>query len=134
MDQFSIGWLAGIIDGEGTVTIDKESNRYRRPVISVSSTDIEILNRIQGMIGGSITVKNRERAPHHKLAYMWKMHGSQKVIEVLKIIAPHMSCPKKKNRANFILENYRTLTPRNGKYTEQMRIDRLQFEEQFFHV
>lgn len=42
--------------------------------------------------------------------------------------------PKKRARANLILKDYIRLTPRNGKYTEEMRQLKLKFEEEFFTI
>ncbi|WP_245805876.1 hypothetical protein [Bacillus alkalicellulosilyticus] len=53
MEETDYAYLAGIIDVEGTITLTRQhSNEHRRPVITIASTDYEILLFIQNSIGG----------------------------------------------------------------------------------
>ena len=41
--------------------------------------------------------------------------------------------PSKVYRANLIVNEYNKLTPRNGKYTDEMKANKRDFEYRFFH-
>jgi len=67
MELLEASYLAGIIDGEGTITLTKlHSKENRRPIISIASTDIELLEYIKSIIGGNITKKRNYSPTKHK--------------------------------------------------------------------
>lgn len=55
--QIIYAYTAGIIDGEGTITLTKihSSNEFRYPVVSVSSTTYSFLEYLKLHFGGTIT-------------------------------------------------------------------------------
>lgn len=127
-----IAYAAGIIDGEGTITLTSlQSGKYRSPVVSVSSTTIEILNFMKIHFGGHIS-NCKTYKEHHKKSYSWKL-CNDKAIEFLQSVYPFLLEPSKSYRANLILTQYKDVTKRNGKYTEQDIQQKLNFEYIFFH-
>jgi hypothetical protein len=62
-------YVAGIVDGEGTITLTRtHRGENRRPLLSISSTESALLLYVQSVIGaGRITNKACARA-HHTLA------------------------------------------------------------------
>lgn len=48
-------------------------------------------------------------------------------------ILPYMKEPEKIKRAQLIVNEYKQLTPRNGKYSKEQLSKKLNFEERFFH-
>lgn len=131
MTDLEKGYLAAIIDGEGTVTLTKDSS-FRYPIIEVSSTTLEIVEYLKDHFGGVISKKN-ERNPKWKQAYVWKVER-RKAIALLKEIVSYLHEPKKKARAELIIEDYIRLTPRNGRYSEELKKQKLEFEEKFFSL
>lgn len=137
MTGIDIGWLAGIMDGEGTISLAKNSNvdgraRFRTPILSMTSTDREILERVQGLCGGCICeVKKTHKHPTWKPAWIWKISGANKVIEILRIIAPHMTCPAKVERARLLVDIYPEITLRGGNYTPEQKLIKSDFENTF---
>jgi len=133
MNDIEIGWLAGIIDGEGSIVLDRKS-KWRSPRIKVASTDIEILLECKRICAaGSITEK-KSRNPKHSKSWVWACHSTLKTIEILKVISPYLKCPKKKRRAVFIIDNYNLVTPRNGYYTKSITIKKKAFEKEFYEL
>lgn len=132
MTDFERGYLAGIIDGEGTITLTKDKE-FRYPTISVASCTVGILETIKEICDGGVITPKRTYKSNHSPSWSWKIER-QRAIAVLEEVAPHLKEPKKKARAELILENYTRLTPRNGKYTEEMRAEKHQFEEKFFEL
>ena len=64
--------MAGIIDGEGTVTLTRtHRGENRRPLVSISSTESPLLLYVQSVIGvGRITNKVCSR-PHHTPSFAY---------------------------------------------------------------
>ena len=125
-------YVAGIIDGEGTITLTRQrANEYRSPVVSVSSTTLEILEYLKQHYGGCIS-KHKVYQDHHKQAWSWKVERSSSY-KILQDIQPYLLCPEKKHRCELILSTYQSVTPRNGRYTEEMKTLKENFEYQFFH-
>lgn len=132
MDHFS-AYTAGIIDGEGTITLsrEKKASKYRHLVVSVSSTTLQILEFLQSRYGGSIS-RHKTYKKHHKQSWSWKVQN-QRALSLLNDVFPLLLEPEKSRRAKLTLSSYSEVTPRNGKYTEDMREAKLLFEAEFFH-
>lgn len=124
-------WLAGIIDGEGTVTFSRRrSNENRIPVVSVASTTPEILIRCHRIAGGTITNKRVTRR-HHKTSQAWNVSGLR-ALHVLEYLVPLMTEPEKIRRAKLLLAEYRNTVSRNGKYTTAQIEAKQRLETEFF--
>lgn len=131
MTELERGYLAGIIDGEGSITLTKDK-QFRYPVLEVSSTTYQIVEYLKVHFGGVISKKN-ERNSKWKQAYIWKIER-RKAISLLEEIVGYLNEPKKKARAQLIIKDYIRLTPRNGKYSEEIKQQKLKFEEEFFKI
>lgn len=133
MTELERGYLAGIIDGEGSITLTKDK-QFRYPVLEVSSTTYQIVEYLKEHFGGVISKKN-ERNPKWKQAYIWKIER-RKAISLLEEeeIVSYLNEPKKKARAQLIIKDYIRLTPRNGRYSEEIKQQKLKFEEEFFKI
>ncbi len=139
MNDVDLGWLAGIMDGEGTITMVKRYGKHRRgfnfrsPALSMTSTDYEILVRVQRLAGGTINkvTRYRERV---KQAWIWSRNGGPIILETLRLIEPHLSCPKKQRRAQYQLANYQRVTKPNGHYSLEERELKVAFEVAFFEL
>lgn len=59
---------------------------------------------------------------------------SNKAIALLEEIKDYLLEPKKKARAELICSTYKSVTPRNGKYSEEILKKKMQFEEDFFNI
>ena len=132
MNDIQIGWVAGIMDGEGTISMDRRGI-WRYPRISITSTDIEILVRIKETCGGFISPK-KSTGLKHKNAWQWCISSSAMVIKMLTAIEPHLMCPKKKRRAAFILENWPKIYSRNGHMVKKKQDVRTKVQEDFFKL
>ena len=118
MRDVEIGWLAGIIDGEGSISLDPR-NGTRMPRLSVPSTDIEILRKCVEITGTGNITKRNSRNSKHKETWQWRTSGSRKTIAILKQISKYLQCPKKAKRAFFLIENIDRLCKIGGSYTTE---------------
>ncbi|MGL4449699.1 MAG: LAGLIDADG family homing endonuclease [Sarcina sp.] len=132
MNETDAAYIAGIIDGEGSILLTKLSqNTHRAPVVSVPSTTIELLEYLKKTIGfGKIIRKTNYNKAKHKDCYTYILERNG-AIELLKEISPYLIIKSKKKRADLILRKYKALTPRNGRYTEEMLIEKELFYKKF---
>jgi len=100
-------YLAGLIDGDGSICLNKEKRRYYRLNVEVSSRNKDHLEYIQRIFGGYIVESMKNGA---KL-YVWMCRGRQ-AEAVLRAIAPYLILKKK--QAEIALE-YRDMFRNKGK-------------------
>ncbi|MDN3019744.1 LAGLIDADG family homing endonuclease [Paenibacillus sp. BSR1-1] len=135
MECWEEAYIAGIIDGEGSISLTKmHENEHRRPYISIASTDKELLVYIQSLVGGQLNTKKNYNPNRHKDSFTLNIKKKESVILTLKQISPFLRVNKKRNRALWILENYEKCTPRNGKYNKELLKKKIAFEESFFQI
>ncbi|KKK39408.1 hypothetical protein WQ57_04070 [Mesobacillus campisalis] len=133
MKEWESGYVAGIIDGEGTITLSRmHSHEYRRPCISIASTDKELLLYIQSLTGGTICNKRNYNPVKHKDSFTLII--KKDVISLLEQITPYLRVDKKKKRAQWIITHYEHVTARNGKYSQENLVRKIQFEDYFFQI
>jgi hypothetical protein len=135
MECWESAYIAGIIDGEGSISLTRmHANEHRRPCITIASTDLELLLYIQTLSRGTIHNKKNYDPVRHKDSFTLIIKKKENVLSLLKQISPYLRVDKKRNRAKWILLNYEKVTPRNGKYTPQLLEKKIAFEVAFFNI
>ncbi|HLO12843.1 MAG TPA: LAGLIDADG family homing endonuclease [Pseudoneobacillus sp.] len=135
MKDWEAAYIAGIIDGEGTITLTRmHKTEHRRPCITIASTDKELLIYIQSLTGGTINNKINYKPERHKDSYTLIIKKKEAVLNILKLVSFYLRVDKKRKRALWILKNYENVTPRNGKYSPELLKKKLAFEEFFFQI
>ena len=126
-------YAAGLIDGEGTITLshNNKGDAYRTPVVSMTSTTRELVDLLHDEYGGSVRF-HRTYHDRHNNSFIWSVRHDR-ALRMLERIAPHLRVPEKVTRANLVLNRYKAVTPRNGKYSDTQRETKLEFEYLFFH-
>ncbi len=128
LSKIDAAYIAGLIDGEGTVTLTrKHKNENRQLCISISSTEIALLDFVLSATGvGKITNKRATKSHHaHSFAYaVYNRHA----LALLEQTLPYLKSYKR-DRAALILKDYLTVTPRNGKYTAEILANKEIFEK-----
>lgn len=130
MKKSILMYITGLLDGEGTITLEK-SGKFRHPLISISNTSLAILDTINSFHKGTIK-KCHKQKEHYLQAYEWQLR-SNKAITFLQRIYPYIIHESKKYRASLILNEYKSVTPRNGKYSKEQLVKKQDFEYRFFH-
>lgn len=52
MEKRGASYLAGIMDGEGRITLTRmHKEEFHRPCLSITSTDLELITYLQSLIG-----------------------------------------------------------------------------------
>ncbi|WML45974.1 LAGLIDADG family homing endonuclease [Neobacillus sp. PS3-40] len=133
MKTWEASYVAGIIDGEGSITLTRmHKKEFRRPGISIASTDKELLIYIQSLIGGLINNKKNYNPDKHKNSFTLTVKKKEEVFNTLKQITPFLRIKQKRKRAEWILYQYDLVTPRNGKYNSELLREKVAFENEFF--
>lgn len=124
-------YIAGIIDGEGTITLTRtHRGEGRRPVVSVSSTELPLLEYIRSIIGaGRITGKVTARS-HHSPSFAYVI-SSRGALALLTRVSGYLRTYKLQ-RCRLLLDQYLAVTPRTGRYTPAQREAKELFEARFF--
>lgn len=92
--MWKVAYLAGLIDGEGTISFRKNgyAQAQIQPYISVSNTDLEMLYFIQENFGGSIVKAGRgigidyRGITSHKQEYVWQVRSLLDVMLILSLV------------------------------------------------
>ena len=94
-------YLAGIIDGEGTITFCKRWNRDSyNPIVSIANTDKDLMEYLHNQIGGTLTVYPH-RVPPRRTAYKLEIWQSN-VVPILEKVLPYLIV--KREQAELMLE------------------------------
>lgn len=126
-------YLAGIVDGEGTITLTRRNSyKQRHLILSVSNTELRLLRHLRALTGVGKITKKRVYSARHSLGYTYGT-SNRHALDIIAAIHPYLQTHKRR-RAKLVLENYLKLTPRNGKYTPTMLKKREQFIEKFFDI
>jgi LAGLIDADG-like domain len=127
------GYIAGLIDGEGTVTLSrKHAQDLRHAVVSISNTERDLLDHVRSLVGCGKITKKKTTKPHHALSMTYALWNRQ-ALSLLVQVEPYLRSYKRL-RAQLILEHYIRFTPRNGKYTAPLRAQRAAFEAELLDI
>jgi len=124
-------YIAGLIDGEGTVTLTRLHRREnRRIVTSISNNDRPLLVYVMATVGAGKITGKRVCSKNHAPSFTWQI-ASRQALGLLQQVLPYLRTYKAR-RAALVLTEYVACTPRNGKYDEQAFLRRQEFERRFF--
>ena len=128
-------YIAGIIDGEGSIMLQRiHKNEFPSPCVSVASTSLELLNWLKKTIGKGMIVSKKNYNPEvHKDCYSYVLRRND-AIKLIDEICPYLVIDSKKKRAKLIIEKYKALTPRNGRYTDEMIKAKEDFYNEFISI
>ena len=101
--ESSLGYIAGFIDGEGTISIIKTGNSYKS-IIAVYNTKIEALNYIKEKIGIGNVVPNykTEKNNKHNMVFAYLLHNDYVTYHLLNRLLPFLIV--KKLQAELVIE------------------------------
>ncbi|WP_346935510.1 hypothetical protein [Clostridium sp.] len=135
MTEIEKAYIAGIIDGEGSIMLQRfHTNQYPAPCVSIASTTIELLTWLKDTIGYGVIIKKKNYNPEkHKLSYSFVIKQNN-AIKLLEDIYPYLIIESKRKRAEMIITQYKSLTPRNGRYTDELLAKKEMFYEEFINA
>ncbi|HET9693368.1 MAG TPA: LAGLIDADG family homing endonuclease [Steroidobacteraceae bacterium] len=123
-------YLAGLIDGEGTIALSRRhADERRHLVVSISSTERELVDWTRRVTGVGKITRKRTVSPAHATGLTYSVSNRQ-ALAVLRQVVPYLRSYKR-DRARLVLRCYLQVTPRNGKYTNELAMRRCEFEDIF---
>ena len=131
MTETEKAYIAGIIDGEGSIMLQRiHKNENPSPCVSITSTTLELLEWVKNTVGkGRIISKKNYNIEKHKDCYSYVLRRNN-AIQLLNDIYPYLIINTKKKRAELIISTYKSITPGNGYYTEEI----LTLKEEFIGI
>ena len=79
-------WAVGLFEGEGCIAIEK---RCQSALMTLKSTDIDVLHRLQTIWGGRVSVATKCKT-NRKQPYVWVLQNKPVVRELLIRIMPFL--------------------------------------------
>ncbi len=107
LDKVQLGYAAGIIDGEGTISLVKSAcktckSEFRyRITLTMSNTSLKLVKRFQSWFGGAFYIIPK-REQDRQQQYKWQLNAIFEQIAFLKLIKPYLFVKQK--QAELALE------------------------------
>lgn len=129
MSDRDLGWLAGILEGEGCFAMAWDLRRKRRQVqVRVCMTDEDVVRRCQSISGlGTLTPQKPSTAwnkPHHKPIWRWYVGRATDIHDLLTLVYPLMGARRQERIAeclalvkNVVPAEERTHCPHGHPYS-----------------
>lgn len=99
MNDLEIGYLAGLIDGEGSILIVKKGGQ----TVRVVSTDLDIIERAHAYSGGLGTISGPYEYKGRKPHWYWLVCDIDEVELLITSVYPHM-CQRRKQAIDSVLD------------------------------
>ncbi len=141
MKKAIASYIAGIIDGEGSIHIvtdkNKRLNRLRlKPEISISNTKIELLEYLKDNIPMSFIISKKQRNNYKhsfkfsktKVIYELRITSYSQLKQTLPFLIPYLLIKKEQAQLMLNYLNYRTsiskrrYTNKDYKFKKQMEV------------
>lgn len=83
--EANIAWLAGIVEGEGTLALPGSTTG---PRITVAMTDRDIVDRVASIAGCGLVNRYEPKSPTQQTQWHWKLNRQAQVLEVITALLP----------------------------------------------
>ena len=129
-------YISGFFDADGHITLCATNKKEKTTHVGFTNIDIKLLEEVRDFILSEINVKGviskrTSKKENHSDCYnlVYRYDAALKVSE--KLNSRHF---KKKEKIKLVLSTYKSVTPRNGKYTEDLKEKREKFVNDFFSL
>lgn len=110
--QTDLAWLAGIVDGEGTVGLSRTNSKslpvpYLRPHFQIANTDLRILNHAADIVcavtGKRVSkfVVTNKGIKNQRIGYRLAVHTQWEMLLLLPALIPHLVAKKEQAQLAF---------------------------------
>lgn len=107
-----LAWAAGIIDGEGTITLVNNGNTYVVGRVLVTMTDQFTIRHLHSIFPeGSVRRENFTNSPNHKFRWTFQI-DARKACRLLTMVERYLVT--KKAQANVVLDYYQNSVQKLG--------------------
>lgn len=113
----NLAYVAGLMDGEGSIGFTR-SRSAMVPRVSITNTDIELLEDIKAAFGGHIQKLTRGK-DNWKTAYAWVL-GNSKAVDFIEKIEPWLRVKKEQT---WLLYAWDAIRPGYNKRWDAEKLD-----------
>lgn len=105
LTPFELGYVAGLLDGEGCITASIHRDQYTVLSVSIANTHKGVIDWLHKKLGGSVVVQPVGKCGRKRTCYWWMIRSGQTVLDFLRVIQP---CLKIKSRqAQLVLQGWK---------------------------
>jgi len=117
-------YIAGIIDGEGTVTLSRaHANETPAPKVSVANNNLQLLQWIKSKVGSGIIIRRSKRKVQHGTQYVLDIYNDA-ALDLLNEVREYLIV--KRPHAGLLVDRYKAVTSRNGRYTARLLAEKME--------
>lgn len=98
MTDFQLGWLVGIVEGEGSIMWTGK----HQPIVKIAMTDLDVLERVRDWTGIGNIVGPFMPAGGKKQAWMWTVGDQAGFREITDAMRPHLSARRQEQLTNVL--------------------------------
>jgi len=99
MDDVTVAWVAGLLEGEGCFSWGKDG-----PRIQLTMTDRDVVERFWNHIGGAGSMRPWKRPAPQKTQYRFHLCG-RNAVALMRVILPHMG-ERRSAKIRLLLQQY----------------------------
>ena len=126
-------WLAGLIEGEGTIMLCRRSNKKIKgglllsPALLITNTNFALLEKAQEIVTelcgakSSIHVKNKKRPVNCKIAWHLVVQAQKSLVELLPLLKPYFV--GKTEQACLVTDFCKRRRDRCSRYYKDTQLD-----------
>ena len=83
-------YLSGLIDGEGTIQINRTGKGSYECRVKIGNTDLRLMKWLISKFGGVYYTETNRNPLKHKTLYQWRIKGRKNTEDLLLGILPHL--------------------------------------------
>jgi len=102
VSECKLAYIAGLIDGEGYITLYYTKQGYFAPSVNVCMTSFECISFLQNTTNMGTISRRKLREMHNKQQYVWVVAKRFDIYLLLKALCPYLIL--KKGHAELLLE------------------------------
>ncbi|MGD9643968.1 MAG: LAGLIDADG family homing endonuclease [Elusimicrobiales bacterium] len=119
MTDVELGWLAGLIDGEGCITLTRAHQRDSiRPILQITNTSLPLLEKAQRLIEElsgkrpNIKIQSNRGKFGYRTCYIIQIRRHATIASVLRALTPHMVAKREQTELVLAFVESRMSAPR----------------------
>lgn len=102
--DIELGLVIGLFEGEGCISGGKAKKSFA-PVIQISSTDLDVLENIQRIVGAGYIYAKPRRKEGWKIPYVWSLTKAEDVWEFVTSVQDHL-CLRRHRQIRTVFEKW----------------------------
>lgn len=103
------------------------ANETPAPKVSVANNSLHLLKWIKDKVGSGVIIKRSKREPQHGTQYVLDISDNA-ALKLLAEVKEYLLI--KKPNAELLVSRYKAVTPRNGRYTKELLVEKMRLVSQ----